>query len=140
MATTDSLRKLFRYHLHADRPVNRGGCGHIWRATDLLFDRPVAIKTITEALRWAYPEKAVRGFRKEAIAAARLGEISPYIVRVFDIGLIEDVFYYVMDWIDPEPGFTLIDLSERVGRMTLAHAKGSCITFVRRSTLHMHTE
>ena len=122
-ATVDLLRTLFRYEVDGDRPVGRGGCGHIWRAQDMLTGHAVALKTISEILLWDRPDVAVRHFKKEAIVAARLGEQSPYIVKVIDIGAIDGTLFYVMKWIDPQSGFSSIDMAERAGCITLAQAK-----------------
>jgi len=127
MTTLGSLQKLFRYDIDGDQPVGKGGCGHIWRAHDMLTGDNVALKTIAEALLWDSPVKARRTFKKEAIVAARLGEQSVHIARVFDIGIVDDILYYAMKWIDPEPGFSTIDIAERSGRMTLAQCKAILI-------------
>ena len=60
----ESLQKLYRYEINGEKPVGRGGCGHIWRANDMLSGKDVAIKTISENLIWDSPEKAMRTFRK----------------------------------------------------------------------------
>ena len=124
MSTRDSLQRLFRYSLDSDNPLRSGGCGHIWKAHDLLCNRPVAIKTVAEELQWRYGDKASRTFQKEAMAAARLGEFSPHILKVLDLGSIDETIYSVMDWIEPDRGFVGIDLTERAGRVSLAQAKG----------------
>jgi serine/threonine-protein kinase len=119
----ESLRKLFRYDIIGTEPVSGGGCGHVWHGTDLLYGRDVAIKTIAPELTWDVPEKAARTFQKEAVAAARLGELSPNIVKVTDLGVIDNVLFYVMDWLTPDVGYKKIDMGERVGKMTLATCK-----------------
>lgn len=124
MGTYSALKQLFRYEIVGDRPVGRGGCGHIWKAKDLLFDRPVALKTLGEPLIWDYPEKGARAFRKEAMACARLSEVNPHIVKVFDIGLVDGVLFYAMQWFEPQQGYRSVDLSERAGKLTLAAVKG----------------
>jgi serine/threonine protein kinase len=119
----DSLQKLLRYELIGTEPVTGGGCGHVWHATDILYGRDVAIKTITPELAWDLPEKASRTFQKEAVAAARLGELSHNIVKVVDLGIVDSVLYYVMDWLNPAKGYKRIDMGERTGRMTFAVSK-----------------
>jgi len=118
-----SLGKLFRYEVIGDAPVGRGGCGHIWRAKDLLFDRPVALKTIDPPLLWSDADKAERTFRKEAIAGARLGELSNHVVRVIDLGRADETLYFAMEWIEPEAKNTGIDASALAGNVSLARAK-----------------
>jgi serine/threonine protein kinase len=107
----EAIEQLFRYTDLSTDPIGRGGCGHIWRAYDLLFDRNVAIKTIDEVLLWDLGIKAKRSFVKEAQAGARLGELSRHIVKVYDLGIIENVPYFVMQWINPVEGRSSIDLS-----------------------------
>jgi serine/threonine-protein kinase len=121
----DALENLFRYELLCDKPIDGGGCGSIWHAHDLLFDRDVAIKTIQDRLLANCPERAVRTFKKEAVAGARLGELSRHIVKVFDLGITEGIPFFAMEWIEPEKpeGSDGIDLSCRMGAFSLAKAK-----------------
>jgi tetratricopeptide (TPR) repeat protein len=65
----------------------RGGMGDVFRATDTLLGRSVAVKVLSE--RYAGNEDIVRRFRNEALAAARLST-APHTVTVFDVGETED--------------------------------------------------
>jgi serine/threonine-protein kinase len=57
-----------------------GGMAEVWRATDRVLDRPVAVKLLKGNL--AGDPVAVRRFRQEAVAASRLSH--PSIIPVFD--------------------------------------------------------
>ena len=52
--------------------VAAGGMGTLYRAVDELLDRPVAIKLLAE--RYGADQTVRRRFRREALAAARLGQ------------------------------------------------------------------
>jgi serine/threonine-protein kinase len=58
----------------------RGGMADVWHATDLVLERPVAVKVLHPHL--AADDAFVRRFRTEALAAARLQH--PSIVAIFD--------------------------------------------------------
>lgn len=110
-----ALSDLVRYQLYSNGPEFRHGQGAIWRARDLLFDEDVAIKEIQADLR--DDTEAVRTFSKEAAAGARLGRICTNIVKVSDYGRIDEVLYFVMEWI--EGG----NLGNRCGHISLQEAK-----------------
>jgi serine/threonine-protein kinase len=85
-----------RYRLES--PVARGGVGEIWRATDLVLGRPVAVKLLrTEYAQ--HPEVLAR-FRAEARHAGSVSH--PGIAQVYDYG--EDGAaaspYLVMELVD----------------------------------------
>lgn len=85
-----------------------GGMASVWRATDEVLSRPVAVKLLHSHLA-ANPAFAVR-FGREAVSAARLTH--PNIVNVFDTGQEDGVSYIVMEYFEGE---TLADLLEREG-------------------------
>ncbi len=76
--------------------IARGGMALVYRAQDLLLNRPVALKIL-------YPELSadpsfVERFRREAQAAANLSH--PNIVPVFDWGEDEGTYFIVMELIE----------------------------------------
>ena len=93
-----------RYRLAAI--VGRGGMGEVWRATDELLHRDVAVKTLPE---WAArtPGAAER-FRREALAVAQLNQRR--VANVFDYLEADGVSYIVMELLDGE------SLAERLDR------------------------
>ncbi|MFJ6194522.1 serine/threonine-protein kinase [Micromonospora sp. NPDC092111] len=91
-----------RYRL--DERVATGGMGDVWRATDLILGRQVAVKVLLPALV-SDPDFIAR-FRAEARIMAALR--NPGIVQVFDSG--EDKLadggradYLVMEFVEGEP-------------------------------------
>ena len=89
--------RLIRYE-PTDRPPVQHGQGAVWQARDLLFSRLVAIKEIRADLQGV--PTALRQFKKEAAAGARLGERCPNIVAVYDYGCTNGTLYFVMEWVD----------------------------------------
>jgi serine/threonine-protein kinase len=87
----------------------------VYRAQDVLLNRPVAIKTL-------YPELSadplfVEGFRREAQAAANLSH--PNIVPVFDWGEDNGTYFIVMELVD---GTSLADMLRGGRTLTGSHS------------------
>ncbi len=87
-----------RYRLEGT--IASGGMATVWRATDTVLTRPVAVKVLHAHLA-ADPEFVAR-FRREAVAAARLAH--PSIVAIYDTS--DDPEAIVMELVD---GRTLRD-------------------------------
>ncbi|MGC9539860.1 serine/threonine-protein kinase [Streptomyces sp. UG1] len=81
-----------RYRL--DGPVGRGGMGEVWRATDEMLGRTVAVKLLAAEA----DEAAVQRFRREAEIAARLSH--PHVVALYDAGAHEGRLFLVMEFVD----------------------------------------
>jgi beta-lactam-binding protein with PASTA domain len=97
--------------------IARGGMAIVYRAQDVLLNRPVAIKTL-------YPELSanplfVEGFRREAQAAANLSH--PNIVPVFDWGEDNGTYFIVMELVD---GTSLADMLRGGRTLTASHSAG----------------
>jgi tRNA A-37 threonylcarbamoyl transferase component Bud32 len=76
--------------------VARGGMGEIYRATDDLLGRTVAVKVLAE--RYAANEGIRKRFTREALAAARLsGE--PSTITIYDVGEWEGRPFIVMEYL-----------------------------------------
>ena len=69
-----------RYRL--DKRIAAGGVGQVWRATDLLLERPVAVKVLRP--EYADHPDTLDRFRKEARNAGLLTH--PHVAQVFDYG------------------------------------------------------
>jgi serine/threonine protein kinase len=82
-----------RYRL--DAAIGRGGMGEVWRASDEVLGRPVAVKLL---IGNETDEQAAARFRLEAQTAARLNH--PHVVAVFDFGSWDDRFYLVMELVE----------------------------------------
>jgi predicted Ser/Thr protein kinase len=81
--------------------IGRGGMGVVYRATDRVLKRTVAVKVLSPALA-AQDSTHVLRFEREARAAAALS--SPAVVRVFDAGADDDARFIVMEYV---PGRSL---------------------------------
>jgi serine/threonine-protein kinase len=97
-----------RYRL--DARVDAGGMATVYRATDAVLGREVAVKIMHPALA-ADPTFSER-FRGEAQNAARLGH--PNICAVYDYGEAGQDLFIVMELVD---GTTLRSLLDRFGRL-----------------------
>jgi serine/threonine-protein kinase len=98
--------------------IARGGMAMVYRAQDLLLNRPVALKIL-------YPELGadplfVERFRREAQAAANLSH--PNIVPVFDWGEEDGTYFIVMELVD---GTSLADVLR--GSKTLTASRSALI-------------
>ncbi len=82
--------------------IARGGMAEVWRAEDDVLGRPIAVKVLLAHL--AADESFMARFRREAIAAARLGH--PSIVSTYDTGVEDGLAYIVMELVE---GRTLRD-------------------------------
>ncbi|MFD8869425.1 serine/threonine-protein kinase [Streptomyces sp. NPDC059590] len=78
-----------------ETPIGRGGMGEVWRATDEVLRRTVAVKLL---LGDDPGSQAAARFRLEAQTAARLSH--PNIVGVFDFGARDGRFYLVMELVE----------------------------------------
>lgn len=77
-----------------DRELGRGGMGAVYRATDQILQRTVAIKMLKEA----GGEEVGKKIRLEAQILARL--LHDNVVRLYDFGESEGVYFLVMEEVD----------------------------------------
>lgn len=77
-----------------DQELGRGGMGTVYRATDLVLQRTVAIKVLKDASG----EEFGRRLRVEARILARL--LHENIVRLYDFGVDGGTYYFVMEEVD----------------------------------------
>jgi serine/threonine protein kinase len=96
-----------RYELE-DR-LGAGGMSTVYRATDRVLERTVAVKVLAEHL--SDDDRFVARFRREALAVAKL--IHPNIVQVYDTGIDEGRHYIVMEYVE---GRSCAQLLQREGR------------------------
>ncbi|MFL5826417.1 MAG: protein kinase domain-containing protein [Thermoleophilaceae bacterium] len=94
MATPSEIGRRYRI----DSRLGAGGMSTVFKGTDTVLERTVAIKLLAEHL--ADDEAFVARFRREALAAARLQH--PNIVQVFDSGQDPESgrHYIVMEYVD----------------------------------------
>ena len=113
--------------------VAAGGMGEVYRATDSVLGRPVAVKLLAD--RHAREPDVRERFKREGRAAARLSA-HPNIVTVFDVGEHEERPYIVMQYLSGgsvhdrlraggvEPAQALEWLEEAARGLDAAHASG----------------
>ena len=111
-----------------DAIAGRGGMGVVYRATQVVLNRPVALKVIAPdvALESMFQER----FRHEARLAASIDH--PHVVPVYEAGEIDGQLYLVMRWVEGVDLRALIDQGtplqpERAARLTsqVARALGA---------------
>jgi len=121
-----------RYRL--DNLIASGGMGDVWRAVDLVLDRPVAVKLLRA--EYAQDAETVARFRAEARHAANLSH--PSIAQVYDFGeaMQGRPAFLVMELIagppltqvlarGPLPAARVLDVVAQVaGGLAAAHAAG----------------
>ena len=100
-----------RYQLQ--QRIAIGGMGEVWRASDSLLGRTVAVKVLKP--EYAADPHFLERFRNEARHTASLSH--PGIANVFDYGEVGDKAYLVMEFVDGEPLSTVL---ARDGRLTPA--------------------
>jgi hypothetical protein len=94
--------------------IGRGGMGVVYRAFDVMLERPVAVKILPVEL--TFDQQFVARFRKEAVTAASLHHAN--IVTIHDVGQQDHIHYIVMQFL---AGWTLDQWLMQRGPMAPAH-------------------
>ena len=92
--------------------LGSGGMSNVYKATDLILERTVAVKILAEHL--SDDERFVARFRREALAVAKL--IHPNIVQVYDTGKDDGRHYIVMEYVSGRSGAQISTTSRGVRR------------------------
>jgi serine/threonine-protein kinase len=87
--------------------LGSGGMSNVYKATDRILERTVAVKILAEHL--SDDERFVARFRREALAVAKL--IHPNIVQVYDTGVDEGRHYIVMEYVQGRSGAQILQRS-----------------------------
>ena len=112
--------------------IAAGGMGEVYRATDAVLERQVALKVLHRSL--AGDRGFVERFRREARAAANLNH--PNIVAVYDWGAVDGIYYMVMEHI---AGVSARELLSAEG--VLAPAQGADVLLQTLAALdHAHRQ
>jgi serine/threonine protein kinase len=88
--------KLGRYLIQSE--LGRGAMGVVYKATDSVLERTVAVKTVNMALEKDGIERYEARFYQEARAAGSLNH--PNIVTVYDVGKAGNVAFMAMEFIE----------------------------------------
>jgi serine/threonine-protein kinase len=92
------LEHVFNGRYRVDDRLGNGGMAIVYRGTDLLLRRRVAIKVLRD--QFALDDDFVKRFEYEAQAAARLSH--PNVVNVYDFGREENCYFIVMELVEGE--------------------------------------
>ncbi len=98
-----------RYEL-GDR-LGSGGMSTVYKATDRVLERTVAVKILAEHL--SDDDKFVARFRREALAVAKL--IHPNIVQDYDTGVDNFRHYIVMEYVEGKSAAQLLQTRGSLG-------------------------
>ncbi len=117
-----------RYEIH--ELIGVGGMANVYRCTDTIDDREVAIKILKD--EYLNNEEFIRRFKNESKAIAMLSH--PNIVKVYDVSFGDRIQYIVMEYID---GITLKEYIDRQGIIEWKDAL-HLITQVLKALQHAH--
>ena len=84
--------------------LGSGGMSNVYKATDRILERTVAVKILAEHL--SDDERFVARFKREALAVAKL--IHPNIVQVYDTGIDGDRHFIVMEYAEGRSGAQIL--------------------------------
>jgi serine/threonine-protein kinase len=84
--------------------LGTGGMSSVYKATDRILERTVAVKILAEHLH--DDERFVARFKREALAVAKL--IHPNIVQVYDTGVDGGRHYIVMEYVEGRSGAQIL--------------------------------
>lgn len=93
----DSERHVLAGRYWLGQMIGQGGMGTVYRATDLILGRTVAVKVLPGLLAEQDPVRVSR-FEREARIAARL--VHPSVVSVYDMGVDQHCRFIVMEYLD----------------------------------------
>ncbi|MEM9412222.1 MAG: serine/threonine-protein kinase [Planctomycetota bacterium] len=113
LPSTQRIAELFPA-LEIESMLGAGGMGAVYKARQKGLDRQVALKILPEEL--GHDVKFALRFTREARTLARLSH--PNIVSVFEFGNVEDIYFFMMEYVD---GSTLRDVV-RMGQLEPEHA------------------
>ena len=110
-----------RYAL--EQRLGSGGMSTVFRATDRVLERTVAVKMLAEHL--SDDDKFVARFRREALAVAKLTH--PNIVQVYDTGIDSGRHYIVMEFVSGRSGAQILQAQGKLeSRLAVEIAVQAC--------------
>jgi serine/threonine protein kinase len=109
MSDDDDLPRLLDGRYRLDATLGHGGMGVVFRGTDLMMQRSIAVKLVRGVDGVDLDDEVAGRFLREAKNTARMQH--EHIIEVFDLGRTEEGgLYFVMELLDGE------SLSERLRR------------------------
>lgn len=111
--------------------IAQGGMGAVFKATEVMLDRPVAIKILPYELGLK-PEFS-DSFAHEAKIMAKLNH--PNLVKVYSFGNMSGMFYIVMEYVS---GKSLYSTAK--GKQVRMHEAGRLISSICRGLHHAHKQ
>ncbi len=130
--------------------IGEGGMAIVYKAEQTNLKREVAIKILPPQL--SFNEQFVKRFHREALAVARLNH--PSIVQIFDVGQVDDVHYFAMEYVSEtnlahyyfernkviEPAIAA-DIGGQIARaLDYAHSKGIIHRDIKPANILMTSE
>lgn len=109
------LQRILDQRYELEELIGGGGMADVYRAKDLLLNRPVAVKILHEQFK--QDKEFIEKFQREAQAAARLSH--PNIVNIYDVGVADGDHYIVMEYV---PGRTLKDRIRQEGHLPVGES------------------
>lgn len=88
--------KVFAGRYEIIEKIGEGGMARVYRGRDLILKRTVAVKVLKDQM--SGDAAFIRRFEREAQSAAALSH--PHIVNIYDVGVEEDTYYMVMEYVD----------------------------------------
>ncbi len=110
--------------------IGSGGMALVYKALDLKLNRVVTLKVMRE--EYIEDEEFINRFNTEAQAAANLNHAN--IVKVYDVGRHDNIYYIVMEYID---GITLKEAINKRGKLTNEEVLGVAIQ-IANGLVHAH--
>ncbi len=107
--------KVFAERYELIEKIAEGGMARVYRGRDLLLKRTVAVKVLKDQMTG--DAAFIRRFEREAQSAAALSH--PHIVNIYDVGIEDDTYYMVMEYVD---GKNLKEYIREKGRLPVHEA------------------
>ena len=133
VAPLEALRRVLGERYALEEEIGRGGMAAVYRARDLRYDRPVAVKALRPDIAALL---GAERFLREIRTAARLQH--PHILPVYDSGGSDTLLYYVMPLVEGESLRARLTRERRLPLaevLRLAQEVGKALAYAHRSNL-----
>ncbi len=126
------IGQIFDQRYRIEQVVGLGGMAVVFKATDTVYGRTVAVKMLREDM--AKDPTNVKRFENESKAVVLLEHEN--IVKIYDVNVEGQLKYFVMEYLD---GITLKDYMRRKGTLDKMEVI-SCAEQILRALEHAHTK